>query len=457
MAAILGLVGTEDYASNRYKNPRRKVFYDYPNGSFPLTGIMSLMDEESGDDPEFSWFEKRMATQRTLTTSQGSSKGPFTTSADSDAGDNLTLTAGTVYIMYVASSEQFRVGHIFRVPLLYTSSTGTKILRGRVTENPETTDGTNFYKIKFTPLETITAIDNGTTNENVGAEVLIIGSAYAQGAAGSSEAAWNLPIELSNYCQIFRTEFSLTGTAMKTSARFDDTGVYADKAKEASIYHMIELEKAFLYGTKTKTVDATSNLPTYTSGGILWHLEQWEKAASTYRGAGSSAITADTDDDKRIIENTSGVMTVKLFNDLLERAFRVTNNRANEKLALCGGGFLNVINQMYMASGCLDVKLPMTDTFGMNVVGHQTPFGTVYYKTHPLFTQNPALRSCCLILDVQNLKYKYVAGRDTELLSDRQPNNADYVTDEWLTECGLELRFPESHMFIKNVTSFIPT
>jgi hypothetical protein len=42
-------------------------------------------------------------------------------------------------------------------------------------------------------------------------------------------------------------------------------------------------------------------------------------------------------------------------------------------------------------------------------------------------------------------------GRDTELLTERQPNNADYREDEWFTEAGLESRFPESGMYLQNV------
>jgi hypothetical protein len=61
-----------------------------------------------------------------------------------------------------------------------------------------------------------------------------------------------------------------------------------------------------------------------------------------------------------------------------------------------------------------------------------------------------------LFLDVRNLKYVYVTGRDTELLTERQPNNADYRQDEWLSECGLEVRFPESHLYLQNVRSYTP-
>jgi len=98
----------------------------------------------------------------------------------------------------------------------------------------------------------------------------------------------------------------------------------------------------------------------------------------------------------------------------------------------------------------------MTDTYGMDVVKHKTPFGTVYYKTHPLMSQNAILRNNAFFLDVQNFVYRYLDGRDDALLKNRQANDADFRKDEWLGETGLEIRFPESHMYLQNVQSYEP-
>ena len=446
MSAILGLLGTEDFSTQRFKNYRRTVFYQYPQGAAPLTGILSMLDEEDSDDPEYNWFEKRLRDQRTTTASQGSSKGPFKTSGDADLGDAQTITAGTEYIVVVAATEQFRVGHTIKIKVDLNSAASTGEIFGVVTALTSST------KLKFRATKTVTLVDNGTTNKNVGKEALIIGSAFSQGSLDITTQPYNLPQQFTNYCQIFRTPFSLTGTALKTGAKYDESGPYKDKAKEHSVYHMVEMEKAMIFGQQASYVDGTTNLPTYTTGGILWHLAQWE-AGTTY---GVSASTADTDDNKRIIENTSGSISEKVYDGYLERLFRVTNNKTNEKLVLCGSGFLQTINSMYRSKSVLNADLPMTETYGMDIVKHRTSFGTVLYKTHPLFSQNPDLRFCALFLDVHNLKYRYITGRDTELLKNRQAPDADYRKDEYLTEAGIEVRFPEAHMFLKNVTSYTP-
>ncbi|PCJ80635.1 MAG: hypothetical protein COA57_14860 [Flavobacteriales bacterium] len=454
--AILGISQTEDYAANRFTNIRRSVFYFYPNGATTLTGLLSLMGEEDTNDPKFSHWESRLPEQRNITATQGSSKGPFKTSGDADAGDPLTVVNGTTYILVVAvdaaAEARFRPGHVIQIQVDLTSGTGT--VTGVVT----VVDTAN-QKITFRANKGTAAVKNGATNENVGKEVLVIGSAFAQGREAVNDDIHEEPTNIENFTQIFRTPWLMTGSALKTGAKYDKSGPYKDKAKQASVNHMLEMEKAFLFGTKnlhysaaTKVTTTGAGLPTYTTGGILHFLELWE-AGATY---GNSAATADTDDNKRIIENTGGSINFKTYSDYLERCFRVTNNTVNEKLVLCGSGFLNVINQMYEGRTALTSGLPLKDTFGMDVVKHVTPFGTVYYKSHPLFSQNSAMRNQALFLDVHNLKYRFLQGRDTELLKNRQPNDADYRKDEYLTECGLELRFPESFMYLKNINSFTP-
>jgi len=283
------------------------------------------------------------------------------------------------------------------------------------------------------------------SSTNVCIDFLVVGSAFAEGALDTSSGIYNLSVNPYSYTQIFRTPFQITGTALKTSSKFDETGVYKDMAKENSVNHMIEMEKNYIFGERN--VFNSGGTIVRTMGGILWYLRQWE-AGSFY---GNSAATVDTDDNKRIITNSTGVLTEKTYNKYLERLFRVTNNMSNEKLVLCGSGFLSVMNQMYSGKATLNCDLPMTDTYGMDVVKHRTPFGTVYYKTHPLFSQNATLRNNALFLDIQNFIYRYMDGRDTALLKNRQANDADYRKDEWLTEAGLEVRFPESHLYLQNV------
>ena len=156
------------------------------------------------------------------------------------------------------------------------------------------------------------------------------------------------------------------------------------------------------------------------------------------------------------IANAAGTMNEGTYDGYLERLFRTTSNVSNEKLCLCGSGFLKVMNQMYRSQSTFVYYPPSGDTFGMEIVAHKTAFGTVYYKTHPLFSRSSALRNVALFTDIHNMRYRPMDKRDTQLLKNRQPNDADYRKDEWFSEFGLELRMPESFMFLQNVTSYVP-
>lgn len=461
--AILGLVSTETFSSDeyRFKNIRRSVQYFYPNGAAPLTAVLSLMDEETTNDPEYSHWEKRMVERKTTTVANGSyspGEGPFTTTAPGNAGASLTWTKDTSYRVYVSSAEYFRVGNVVKI-VSTISSKDVDILG--IVESINTT-GTDYLVVRS--IATQAGVVNAVGD--VGDEVLVVGSAFNEGVTNQTGEVFTLPSRFTNYCQIFRTPFSMTGTNIKVPVKYDATGTYKDKAKEHSMEHMIDLELAFIFGKRSSYVPTGSaspttgaGLPVRTTGGILWYLSEYEKQYSVYRGGdgsttGPAAVTLDTDENKRIIENTAGTITEKQYDGYLERLFRCTNNTGNEKLCLCGSGFLLTMNQMYRSKTNLSADLPLTDTYGMDVVRHRTPFGTVYYKTHPLFSRNTTMRYWGLFLDVRNIKYKPMEGRDTELLKMRQPNDADYRMDEYLTEAGLEMWFPESHMLLKNVRDY---
>lgn len=445
--AILGLMTTDSFSSERFTSIRRSVFYSNPAGAAPLVGILSMLKEMPVSDPEFVHYEKRLSVMASAT-SQANAAGPFTNTSNADlTSGGWTQAAGTTIRVYVVDKSFFRTGHQIKIEPV---SGTTTILYGVVTATGSVAGPKYYIDVQLT--ETATAVLNTTANNGI--EVKVVGSTFAQGSLGNSESIYNLPIAVRNYCQIFRTSFLLTGTAMKTPAKFDKSGPYADKAKESALQHMIEMEWAMINGRKYQTTSTESGnvLPQYMTGGIIYWLEQWEAADSPYRGGtGAPAVTLDTDDNKRIINNTSGTLTERQYDGYIERVFRNTSNVANEKLVLCGSGFLNTINQLYKNKAVLMSDLPLTDTYGMDVVKHRSPFGTVYYKSHPLFNQNALWRNRALFLDVNHLEYRYVTDRDTKILANRQPRKADYREDEWLTECGIQVKFPEAHMLIKNV------
>ncbi len=456
--ALLGLMTAEQLGSTyRPKNIRRKIFYMYPNGSAPLLGLLSLLKEETVNDPEFKWYEKRMVEQRT-TLANISTTVVFYSAVDSTfltwttAVGDITDAVGTQYGIKVASTTQFRVGHIIKMRVIDTSAT-TVDWYGQITY----VDASNARLAFIATTATTNAIDYDAATS--GNEVLVVGTAAAEGASSVSSSAtlstlevYNTPVQPSNYTQIFTSNWQITGTAGKTAVWFDTRGVDPDQSKEAAVNLNRYFEYAFIFGQKYERVVSATNVTRFT-GGILYFLSLWE-AGSTY---GNTAATSDTDDTKRIIANSSGTLSLQTYEGVyLERAFRFNRNKQNELMCFVGTGAMAVLAQMYKGTQTFTTQMPSTNTYGMQVTSHMTSFGTVHYKTHPMFNLNSTLRFNMLFTDLTCLTYRPLAGRDTTLKQNQQPNNADYVEDGFIAETGLEVKSPESHLYIQNVTSWSP-
>lgn len=458
MASILGLINSESFSADRFKNYRRTVFYYYPQGAAPLTGLLSLMKEEATNDPQFYWYEKRKLDQRSQTAAISTTIPYYATgvtvangkvTAATIAGANFTTTVGSQFAIKTAASPDgvFRIGHVIKQVTTNSGATTEDTIWQINAINGATDSPANVVGV--ISLRSVIVAYNSAAN--VGVDLSVVGSAFAEGAVGSSDNVYTSPVNPFNYTQIFRTQYQITGTALKTSAKYDERGVFPDEAKEAMLNHATEMEKGFLWGERQQIGSANAAI-TRTTGGIMFHLRQWE-LGTVYN---NTAATVDTDDTKRIIINSTGRVVYKTFLGYMERVFRMTNNKTSEKLGFVGSGAMNMLTQMFASKVVQMQKPPAGDVYGLELVSVVLPFGTLYLKTHPLFSENPIWRNSLLIIDVPNLRYRYLSGRDTELLRDRQPNNADYIENEYLTECGLEVDFPESCMYIQNILDWEP-
>lgn len=443
-----GIVSTNTVADYKSLNKRRKIFLQYPTGAAPLMGLLSMLPSEETDKVEFGWHERRFPTQRTTTVATGTA--PFRVAADGTAQtDTFTLTANTVYGLLVVDSSQIKPTHVIEIRDVLNNTTALTDVRGTVTEVVSAT------YIKFRPYSTVTTVENGTT-DNVSKNVVIIGTANQEGGR-SGTGIITYPIAPTNYTQIFRSAFNISRTALKQGLTYDSSGPYKTLAWDNGLRHMIELEKAFLWGEKsTKLVSDPSTgdlMPETTTGGVMDYLRRYEAADSVYRGGtGAAVITSNADDEKRIVD-VGGTLSRANYNTYISRLFKKTNDRAYEKLCLCGGTFLETVNSMFERD---IVRNTVLQEKGRNwefiVHSHTTLRGTVHYKVHPLFDNDPDWVDGAMFLDLGNLMHRPLTDSDTKFLKGRAENDRDGRKDEWITEAGLEMRFPESCMVIKNAT-----
>lgn len=390
MSAILGMRGTGSFAADhRAENWREKYLMLEPNGSAPLTAMLSMLGSEATDDPVFHNFRKDLPD---LT---------FTHSGTAVAtGTTLTATAA-------ADLSYFRVGMMIR-----------NFRTGEVA------------KITAKPTSTTLTVTRGVGNSGTGVAVnasdvwFFVGDGNPEGA-DTPDAISHDAASWENHTQIFRTPLNITRTAMKTTFRTGDQ--YREKTRDALKLHMTGMERAFLWGKKDSITGANGQPERYT-GGLLSYLSTNVHDIASY--------------------GSPGVLTETAFDTLLAES--VFAYGSSQKLALVGWKVADLMQQIAKDRWQIN-QAGENQTYGMSVTRYMTFAGELVVKTHPLFRQIAGAENMCIILDTADLRYRYID--DTQLLKDRQGRGIDGVIDEYLTECGLELLQEKTHALITGWTA----
>jgi hypothetical protein len=184
------------------------------------------------------------------------------------------------------------------------------------------------------------------------------------------------------------------------------------------------MEKAFIWGDAVESTGA-AGLPLRGTGGILSFLTT-NKGNATF--------------------DQAGTLTEPELDTIMEAIFRYGSN---QKLILAGSTLINAFSFFAKKGGNINLT-PMSTTYGMAISEYRSPFGSLMIKNHPLFSQHPVWRGNGLIIDPQNIIYRPLD--DTKFIKNRQNNGDDASKDEFLTECGLEVHFEETHGYITGVT-----
>ena len=437
----------------------RSIFWKYPQGKAVLTYLLSLMESEETDKPKFSWFEQRHQHAESTTATSGSlgagGAGPFTNSAVtvSEAAAGFSFTAGTTYGVFVTDASKFRVDDVVWIKRVPNAAASAYLdLKGSVTAINTTS---NYLLI--TSNETVASVSNDTDANAI--TIMVIGKAAAEGDR-SREGGFDFPIEVENYTQIFReTVGPFSRNALKAGQRFDKTGVYTSAVKQASLRLTESMEMATLFGeraVRTVTNQNGKSVPQRFMGGVLWFLKEYEKANGgtfTYR-PGGSAITSSswaTEEAKRVCQ-VNGTVTMAQLEGLIRRAFEDTADSSFEKLLLCGSALYSVFQTYFEMKSIKTTTLKTKEeSYGMTINMWESPWGTLYLKSHPLF-QRSALRSSGFILDVGCLGWNDLQDSEVTLLKNRQNNDEDGRKDEFLGEGGLVVKAPENHLYLEGVT-----
>ena len=386
MTAITGLRGTGQFTTDfRPTNYRELFTLLEPNGTAPLQALLSMAGSESSDDPKYNHFRDELP-DRTLTV-DGAIASAVTGSVVVDSDDD----------------ESF-------------------VVAGAILQNQTTGEIMHATADANTSTHTLTVTRNigGTSHNIADGDVLVI-AGFADQEGGTSPTAISFDPTLDyNYTQIFKTAVQVTGTLQNTYLR---TG---DKEQEALTkalkLHMSDIERAMFFGVRNEANGSTAS-PTRYTGGL------------------QSMITNVT--DGATFGASANVITEKEFDRLLiEYIFAYGSS---EKVAFCGA---RVISNLMEIGKNRWQPTQIDNAYGVSLTRYTTYAGDLLVYMHPMFRQT-GMTEEMFVLDMAELKYRYLQGRDTQLVRDIQTPDFDGVKHMYMTECGLEMTQAKVHHRIK--------
>tara|TARA_B100000949_G_scaffold54965_2_gene48418 strand:+ start:5778 stop:6956 length:1179 start_codon:yes stop_codon:yes gene_type:complete len=387
MAAVQGLRGTGEFSVDfRPKNYRELFTLLEPNGNAPLNALLAMGSSESTDDPEYKNFRDELPDRKMKINNGGGYNASATTVVIDAADDNKYAITGAI----VVNSNTGEVMHVT------ADTTSTNLV---VTRN---IGGTTF-----------TITDND--------DLFVAGFAAAEGASTPTAITFDATVA-SNYTQIFRTAFSVSNTLRSTYLR---TGDKEDEAMTKALkLHMSDIERAMFFGKKHEASGSTAQ-PTRYTGGLTTQL--------------SNVIDCDSD-----IDGDGSMSETQFDEQLISTVFKFGST---QKIAFVGETIAHHLQEFGKNRWS---PTSVEGSYGVNFTRYQTFAGDLLVHLHPQFRQIPNMKQSVVIIDFPYISYRYLQGRDTTLLENRQSPGADSVTHEYLTECGLELIQDKVHSYIKN-------
>ena len=384
MATVTGQRGTGNILTDQRKIELGGSITLLEPESNPLTLLSRAMGKERRGDPKYNWIEQ-------------ASEARF------DAINNGAGYADSATSLVVDNGAYFAEHFIFQV-----TRTGENIRVVSVSGNTLTV----VRSVGDTAAAAI--VDND--------ELYIIGIAQPEGDT-SRPSRSNNPTKLTNYMQIQREPWDITGTALSSQNQTAPHD-WTLQEKWHGIEHAKNIELTALLGDSSE--DTSGSQPRRTTKGVVKH------------------ITTNVTD-------ASGALSETEFNTFTRSMARYgARNRTLFASALVTG----VLNTF--ATGKLQTA-PGNTTYGLNVMHYVSNFGRLDVVYHPLL-EGATYGGYALALDMSEVKYVYLGGgpggdRDTHINRNIQEPDRDGRKDELLTECGIVLGHEKKHGKLIGVTS----
>ena len=396
--AVAGLRGTGSFGTDeRPKDFREMILMRDPQGDAPLFALTSKARKRTVTDPEYAWWDEPMDIVRLV---NSGALGSTDTLITVSSVDPTASTADAVY----GAADHLKPGDVLMVQPT-TAGADTTAFPAEMIEVISVLSSTQFVAKRGVAGSTAAAIANAQT-------MLLIGSVFEEGTGAPSAVSRN-PIKYSNFTQIFKDSYELTGTLDATKLRTGDA--WSNDKKRKMFDHARGIELSMLFGKKSE-VTGPNGKPKRTMGGIR---SQIPVSRQKIYGA---------------------TPTVNGFLDDVYKVFDFSSPAGDERICFCGNGALNALNKVIQANPNSNIQWNGVFTvYGMNFREFVLPQGRLLLRTHPLMSRDAILTNSMFILDFSSITYVTLAGRDTKAKDDIQQKDEDVRRGFVQTECSVQL------------------
>lgn len=452
-----------DFASYTTDDVTGRFFSHYPGGNLPITALTNMFKGKPVNTAQITFYEDYW--QKPQTTTRGTN--PLTTDApstgDADDGSAASGAIATTSALYlkVATVKHFREGQVIQAGAQYQPF----YIADDVTKGVADSGLKGYVKVYPMRAFTFSAADYAE-----GETAMVTGSAVSSSFNLSSinPVSFRIPYARTNYRQVLFTPMQCSKLDSKEPQKMMKEGFFLELQRQSLIQAATEIEYNLLFGKRAKInapdpTTAASQVD-YNMSGIIEELEIWDAGSTgisindgtTYAPySWRTAATSDTDDDKRIISNAGGTISYKTLMTYLERLARYRDkNSSTDILCVVGSKAMIPLIEMFRKETRFGVTSD-TDVYGLTLTKLLTPFGSLYFQSHPLFNDDPRYQNWMLLLDLPNIMTRYQDGHKLAFQPNMNNNEPLVHKSGWLTAMTLEMRNVRSNMLIKNVRNYI--
>ncbi len=435
MAAFMGMRGNGDWADNQVPESwREAILYQYPNGTAPLTAMMSMFKSESVDSYAHNWWTKTLPTQE-ITGTAGAflyiDVGLGTPYVYATHQATHGIAGATLYAKTTAALvNEFRIGHTV---VLKDDDRYTVDLVAKVTAVNSNGDS-SYIALQLKEADDNDS-DSSTYNLATVNTMIIQGNVNPEGGPMPRAVAYD-PVQYTNYTQIWRTPLELTGTAIATKLRTGDA--FKEAQRECLELHSIEMEMSTIFGIRDGSSTGANGKPERMAGGLLWFIKTFATLNHNDYRLNSDYSTLDWLDGGE-----------DWFDEYLALLFRYLSG--GEAFFIVGDGAMLGLNKLAKTHGNIQLTSGPSKTYGIELVTWQTNFGRVHLKTHPLFSHRDSTRYSMLGMHPKNMRFRPLRTRDTQYQKDQQAKGIDGLVEGYLTEGTFEFFHPLQFLFLDGV------